>query len=145
MTENRSNIPASLDRTIQSFDTAFSEDRGSDVSQCFSENGRLQWPFREDIVGRDDIRAVFEGFVSRFTTISWKPSRSIELICDGKVVIIGRFTEHRQHRDTGEEQRVFGRMVEVWAEAEKGKWSLELLMTSRYAESEQINKDTASA
>jgi hypothetical protein len=137
-------IPESLLQTIYEFDALFSEDRGSEMGAYFAEDARLQWPMLEDIVGREEIRLAFEQLVNTYTTISWKPDRSLGLLCDGKAVIVGRFVEDRRERKKGIRERVFGRIVEIWSAIEAGKWELELLMTSRYADTVYLHEDKTS-
>jgi ketosteroid isomerase-like protein len=131
-------IPKSLERVIHELDTVFSQDRGSEMGAFFAEDACLQWPSSEDIVGREQIRLAFEQLVATFTTLSWKPKRSLELFCDGKAVFVGNFIEDRKLKENNIKERVYGRIVEIWSESEDGKWVINLLMTSRYAETETI-------
>jgi len=131
-------IPESLQRTIHELDTVFSQDRGNEMGAFFAEDARLQWPMVEDIVGRTQIRMAFEQFVATYTTLSWKPNRSLALVSKNGVAIVGDFIEDRQARNDGAKERVFGRLVEIWSKTEDGKWMLNLLMTSRYADTEII-------
>lgn len=131
-------IPESLQRTIHELDTVFSQDRGNEMGEFFAEDAHLQWPMVEDIIGRKQIGMAFEQFVATYTTLSWKPNRSLVLVSDNSVAIVGDFIEDRQVRNDGVKERVFGRLVEIWSETEDGKWVLNLLMTSRYADTETI-------
>ena len=129
-------IPESLQRTIHELDTVFSQDRGYEMGAFFAEDAHLQWPMIEDIVGREQIRKAYEQLVATYTTLSWKPNRSLAVVGDGSVAVIGDFIEYRQMRKDGVKERVFGRLVEIWSETEDEKWVLDLLMTSRYADTE---------
>ena len=68
----------------------------------------------------------FEQLVATYTTLSWKPNRSLALVSDNSVAIVGDFIEDRQVRNDGAKERVFGRLVEIWSETEDGKWVLNL-------------------
>ena len=91
-------IPESLQRTILALDTVFSQDRGNEMGAFFAEDARLQWPMLEDIVGRNQIRLAFEQLVTTYSTILWKPDRSLALAFNGKTAIVGSFVEDRQKR-----------------------------------------------
>src|SRR5687767_9373497 len=132
-------LPSGLLATFAAFDRTFSEDRGSDLADFFSENARLMWPDTEDIVGRDAIRAAFEEFVSAFTTIKWNPDRAIIHQLEHGALVVGRFTEDRAPRAGGPADRVFGRLVEIWIRQHDGSWKLDLLLTGRYAENEPLS------
>lgn len=129
----------SLLKRINDLDRTFEADRGHEMGDFFSDDGRLMWPLSEDIAGRERIRAAFVQLIETFTTISWKPEREVLEICGNKAFLIGRFIEERALRDDGSAERVYGRLFEMWSRRADGRWELAYLMTSRYGESEAID------
>jgi ketosteroid isomerase-like protein len=131
-------VPASLLETLAAFDETFSQDRGSDMGAFFSPHARLMWPGIEDIVGRDAVRFAFEQLVATFTTISWRPEWTTIEVFGDRAISIGRFTEDRAPRAGGPSVRVFGRLVELWSLDPQGKWTIDIALTSRYAEDQPL-------
>jgi ketosteroid isomerase-like protein len=128
----------SLLNTISELDRAFSEDRGWDVGGFFAEDGRLMWPHMADIVGRESIREAFDGFVSKFTTNSWRPKREIIDVYERRAYTHGSFIEIRTPRDGGPTEKVHGRLLEIWQLSSDDKWELIRQMTGRYADTELL-------
>ena len=95
-------------------------------------------PTSEDIVGREQIRSAYERLVEAYTTIAWKPERTMVGPSGHKIVTIGRFIEDRAPRSGEAAEWVHGRLVEVWARKPDGGWELEVLLTSRYADNEPL-------
>ncbi len=108
------------------------------MGDFFAPDARLMWPSLEDIVGREHIRSAYERLAETYTTIAWQPERTVIGPSGRKVVTIGRFIEDRAPRSGGAAERIHGRLVEVWARKPDGGWELEVLLTSRYADSEQL-------
>jgi ketosteroid isomerase-like protein len=138
-----SHIPPGLLATQAAFDDAFSHDRGSEMGRFFSRDARLMWPDVEDIVGREAIRAAFEELIANFTTISWNPERTFTRAFEDMAISIGKFTEDRAPRLGGSAVRVFGRLVEYWSLGSDGTWTMDIALTSRYAEDQSLGNSEA--
>jgi ketosteroid isomerase-like protein len=119
---------------LAAFDAAFSADRGAEMGEFFAEDARLQWPEMEDIVGREAIRQAFVEFTSAFHTISWEPSYQVADVHGDRAYPLGRFVEIRQVRETGEVERVPGRIVYFCRREADGEWRLTHALTSRFGE-----------
>ena len=135
-------VPTGLLQAQAAFDETFSQDRGTEMGQFFSKDARMMWPDIEDIVGREAIRAAFEELIANFTTISWKPDRTLVQAFGDRAISIGRFTEDRAPRGGGSVVRVFGRLVEYWSKAPDGTWTMDIALTSRYAEDQPLGGQT---
>jgi uncharacterized protein (TIGR02246 family) len=123
-----------LARLLIAYDAAFAADRADDVADLFAEDARLQWPEEEDIVGREAIRQAFTSFVDQFHTVSWEPSYQIAEVHGDQAFLLGRFVERREVRNTGELERVPGRLVLVCRREADGAWRITHALTSRYGE-----------
>lgn len=134
-------VEDSLLETIAALDETFAADKGSQMGDFFLENARLMWPMTRDIVGREAIRAAFELFTSKFTTLAWQPDRHLLEVHGDSAYVVGRFSEIRRRLDNGQLEQVFGRLVEVWRRDENGRWQLDLLLTSRFAETEILGRE----
>lgn len=138
MEERNRNALDELKRVMQGLDEAFGADRAEQMGDFYTTDARLMWPFQADIVGRDAIQATFAAFMRDYTTLSWRPDRRTIALCGDAAFVIGTFIEDRALRESGEAERVFGRLVEHWVRDDDGEWRLSQLMTSRFAESETI-------
>jgi uncharacterized protein (TIGR02246 family) len=119
---------------LAAYDAAFAADRADEVAELFAQDGRLQWPEEEDIVGREAIRQAFTAFVNQFHTVSWEPSYQLAEVHGDQAFLLGRFVERREVRRTGELERVPGRLVLVCRREAGGAWRITHAMTSRYGE-----------
>jgi ketosteroid isomerase-like protein len=119
---------------LAAYDAAFAADRADAVAELFADDGRLQWPDEEDIVGRGAIRQAFAEFVDTFHTVSWQPTYQVAEVHDDRAFLLGRFVELREVRRTGELERVPGRLVLVCRRETDGAWRITHAMTSRYGE-----------
>jgi ketosteroid isomerase-like protein len=136
LSESGSSYKESLLNAITELDLAFSEDRALDVSNIFAEDAHLMWPNMEDIVGRNSIREAFAGFISKYTTDSWRPSREIIDVNERRAYTLGSFIEIRTPLDGGATEKIHGRLLEIWQLSSDGKWEIIRLMTGRYADTE---------
>ena len=136
-------VPDGLRAMLDGFDAAFRADRGADVATFFTHDARLQWPEMEDIVGREAIQRAFADFTTAVHTISWQPSYQVVDVHGHRAYLLGRFVEVRQVRETGEVERVLGRIVYFCRRESDGAWRIAHAMTSRYGETTIEGPDAA--
>jgi uncharacterized protein (TIGR02246 family) len=123
-----------LAQLLAAYDTAFAADDADGVAQLFAADARLQWPEMEDIVGREAIREAFVEFVETYHTVSWQPSYQVVDVNGDRAFLLGRFTEVREVRGSGEVEHVPGRLVLVCRREADAAWRIVIAMTSRYGE-----------
>ena len=138
MSESKRDPREALLQAISRFDRTFSRGPAAQVAALFSEHARLMWPGTEDFVGREAITAALGEFFGEFTPIAFTPDRQVVELCGTKAFSIGRFIEDVQSKSGGPAQRIHGRIVEMWAQTEKGDWEIASLLTGRYAENETL-------
>jgi ketosteroid isomerase-like protein len=136
ITESRRSDRDSLLNAMTELDLAFSEDRALDLSNIFAEDARLMWPQMKDIVGRESIREAFAGLMSKYTTVSWNPKREFIDAYERRAISLGSFIETRTPLDGGPNEKIRGRLLEIWQLSSDDKWEVIRMMTGRYSETE---------
>jgi ketosteroid isomerase-like protein len=140
MSQPQGALQPGLPKAIAQFDETFSKDLGAEMGRFFAEDARLMWPEIEDIVGREAITNAFRELTAKFTTFSWSPERAFVHLSHDAAISVGRFIEDRAPRAGGPAVRIFGRLVEYWSCHPDGTWTIQIALTSRYAEDQPLNQ-----
>lgn len=124
---------------LRAMDAAFSGGDGEAFGDLFTDDGRLLLLYRDPVIGRPAIKAVWRDFFERYDTSAWRTDHGLVEVHDQHAYAFSTYTETLvPRRGGGSSQLVVGRLVFFLRHAGSDGWRIRLLMNSHARPMENV-------
>lgn len=115
---------------LRATDAAFSGGDGDAFGDLFTDDGRLLLLYRDPVIGKPAIKALWRDFFARNDTSAWRTDHGLVEVHDRHAYAFSTYTETLVPRQGGPSQLVVGRLVFFMRHGGSDGWRIRLLMNS---------------
>jgi uncharacterized protein (TIGR02246 family) len=115
---------------LRAMDAAFSGGDGDAFGDLFTDDGRLLLLYRDPVIGKTAIKALWRDFFERYDTSAWLTEPALVEVHGRDAYAFSTYTETLVPRNGGPSQLVVGRLVFFLRHIGSDGWRIRLLMNS---------------